>query len=93
VEAGLVGTSSCCISTSSLQSKLSYGPSDGTDRTLRPGGRAGGAAAPQVEGVRLPTELDTVEDDSVKLEEMVDGARGPRKRSDAIITCLSWKNL
>ena len=57
---------------------------------LRPGGREGTegleteeAAAgvmPIVEGVRLPTELDTVEDDSVKLEDMVDGSEAPRKR-------------
>ena len=93
MEAGLVGTSPCCISTSSLQSKLSYGPSEWTDRALRPGGRAGGAAAPQVEGVRLPTELDAVEDDKVKSEAMVDGAWGPRKRSDGIITSPSWKSL
>ena len=73
---GLVG-SSCCISTSSLQSKLSYGPREGTEG-LEGGGAAAGVA-PKAE-VRLPTELDAVEDDSVKLEDMVDGARGPRKR-------------
>ena len=89
---GLVGTSSCCIaiSTSSLQSKLSYAPSEGGDwavtepegraGTEDPGGGGGAGPAPKAEGVRLPTELDAVEDDSVKLEEMVDGALGPRKR-------------
>jgi hypothetical protein len=90
---GLVGISSCCIaiSTSSLQSRLSYGPSEGADSAVtEPEGRAeteglegGGAAArvtPKAEGVRLPTELDAVEEDSVKLDEIVDGARGPRKR-------------
>jgi hypothetical protein len=80
---GLVGTSSSFISISSLQSNLSY-------CVLRPGGCAeaeglegGGAAAgvvPKVEGVRLPTELDAVEDDSVRLEETLDGGRAPRKR-------------
>lgn len=77
---GLVGTSPCCISTSSLQSKLSYGPREGTEGLEGGGGGAAAGVAPKAEGVRLPTELDAVENDSVKLDEMVDGARGPRKR-------------
>jgi len=43
------------------------------------GGGAAAGEAPKAEGLRLTTELDAVEDDSVKLEEMVDGGRGPRK--------------
>lgn len=79
-----MGTSST-ISISSLQLG-----NEVVDCVPRPGGREGtegleseGAAAgvmPKVEGVRLPTELDTVEDDSVKLEEIVDGGEAPRKR-------------
>jgi hypothetical protein len=42
------------------------------------GGGAATRFAPKAERVRLPTELDAVEDDKVKLEEMVDGARGPK---------------
>jgi hypothetical protein len=87
---GLVGASSSCISISSLQSNFSYGGNERADCALRPGGRAGaegpeggGAAAgvvPKAERGRLPTELDAVDEDSVKLEEIVDGGRGPRKR-------------
>jgi hypothetical protein len=89
---GLVGSSSSMlISTSLLQSSLSYEGNGGADCSLREaGGRArteglegGGAVAgvaPKAEGVRLPTELDAVEDRSVKLDEMVDGGGAPRKR-------------
>ena len=44
------------------------------------GGGAAAGIAPKDEEVRLPTELDAVDDDSVKLEEMTDAGRDPRKR-------------
>ncbi len=44
------------------------------------GGGAAARVAPKAEGVRLPAELDEVEDVSVNEAEMVEGGRGPRKR-------------
>lgn len=79
------------ISRSSLQSKLSYAGIEGPDCTSRePGSRegtegleGGGAAAgvaPKAEGVRLPTELDVVDDLRVNPEEIDDGGVAPREQ-------------
>lgn len=84
---GLVGASSRAsmeISTSLLQSRRSYcalGEPRGCSGTedLDRGGAATGVT-PKAEGVRLPTELDAVEEVNVKPEDMLDGGVAPRKK-------------
>jgi hypothetical protein len=60
---------------------------------VRPGGLADGRATPQVDGVRLPTELVLkVEGDSEEMEAIEGGGLLPRKRRHGISTCLARKN-